>query len=60
MWTESIVLFKRILPHYNNVEVDLWSLFDGSPLKMPEPNVVEKYAKSVPDNFKFTIKLPNS
>jgi len=53
---------KEYSQHYNTVEVDqfFWSLFDGSPLKMPEPHIVENYSESVPDDFKFTIKLPNS
>lgn len=53
---------KEYSQHYNTVEVDqwFWSLFEGSPLKMPEPHVVENYAESVPDDFKFTVKLPNS
>jgi uncharacterized protein YecE (DUF72 family) len=27
---------------------------------MPEPHIVANYAESVPDDFKFTIKLPNA
>jgi uncharacterized protein YecE (DUF72 family) len=53
---------KEYSQHYNTVEIDqfFWSLFDGSPLKMPEQHVVENYAESVPEDFKFSVKLPNS
>jgi uncharacterized protein YecE (DUF72 family) len=45
----------------DSVEVDqwFWSLFPGGP-RLPEPAVVRGYAKSVPDDFVFTVKAPNS
>jgi uncharacterized protein YecE (DUF72 family) len=45
----------------DSVEVDqwFWSLFPGS-LRLPDPAVVRLYAKSVPDDFVFTVKAPNS
>lgn len=47
--------------HYNIVEVDqwFWSLF-GEKVAMPKPEVVQKYAASVPKDFRFSIKVPNS
>jgi uncharacterized protein YecE (DUF72 family) len=47
--------------HLDSVEVDqwFWSLFPGS-LRLPDPAVVRRYAKSVPDDFVFTIKAPNA
>lgn len=53
---------KEYSEHYNTVEVDqwFWSLFEDAPLKLPEQRVVENYAESTPDDFKFTVKLPNS
>jgi uncharacterized protein YecE (DUF72 family) len=44
-----------------SVEVDqwFWSLFPGS-LRLPDPAVAKRYAKSVPDDFVFTVKAPNS
>jgi len=44
-----------------SVEVDqwFWSLFPGG-LRLPDPSVVRLYAKSVPDDFVFTVKAPNS
>jgi uncharacterized protein YecE (DUF72 family) len=45
----------------DSVEVDqwFWSLFPGS-LRLPNPAAVRLYAKSVPDDFVFTVKAPNS
>jgi len=44
-----------------SVEVDqwFWSLFPGS-LRLPDPAVAKRYAKSVPDDFVFTVKAPNA
>lgn len=53
------------LPDYakrlDSVEVDqwFWSLFPGGP-RLPDPAVVGRYAKSVPDDFVFTVKAPNA
>jgi uncharacterized protein YecE (DUF72 family) len=46
--------------HFDTVEIDqwFWSLFDK--IALPRPQVVEEYAASVPDFFKFSIKIPNS
>lgn len=46
---------------YNTVEVDqwFWSLFDDI-VKLPEKSLVREYNDSVPEDFKFTIKVPNS
>lgn len=48
--------------HYHTVEVEqwFWSLFSGDTAVMPKPSVVQEYAQSVPDNFIFAIKVPNS
>lgn len=47
---------------FDTVEVDqwFWSLFPPSRVVLPQKKVVEDYRKSVPDNFLFTIKVPNS
>jgi uncharacterized protein YecE (DUF72 family) len=47
--------------HYNTVEVDqwFWSLFPKG-IRMPNPGTVRSYADSVPDDFIFTVKAPNS
>jgi uncharacterized protein YecE (DUF72 family) len=46
---------------YSTVEIDqwFWSLFDDI-VKLPEERTVKDYNNSVPDGFKFTIKVPNS
>ena len=48
--------------YYSTVEIDqwFWSLFPNSKVKLPNSKVVADYAKSVPGNFKFSIKVPNS
>lgn len=47
--------------HLDSVEVDqwFWSLFPGG-LRLPDPEVVKRYARSVPDGFVFTVKAPNA
>ena len=46
---------------FGSVEVDqwFWSLFPGGP-RLPDPALARLYAKSVPDDFVFTVKAPNS
>lgn len=47
--------------YYNTVEIDqwFWSLFPAG-VKLPDPDAVKIYADSVPDDFLFTVKAPNS
>ena len=53
---------KEYSKYYSTVEIDqwFWSLFPNSKVKLPDSKVVADYAKSVPGNFKFSIKVPNS
>ncbi len=53
---------KEYAVKYNTVEVDqwFWSLFDNVKPRLPDPAVVEDYLDSVPGNFTFSIKVPNS
>jgi uncharacterized protein YecE (DUF72 family) len=46
---------------YGSVEVDqwFWSLFPGG-VRLPNPETVHQYAASVPDDFRFTVKVPNA
>lgn len=46
---------------YSTVEVDqwFWSLF-GDSVVLPKKSVVREYAASVPESFKFGVKVPNS
>ena len=48
--------------HYDTVEIDqwFWSLFKGDAAVLPKRSVVSEYAESVPENFIFCIKIPNS
>ncbi len=48
--------------HFSTVEVDqwFWSLFAGDKVVLPKPKVVQEYADSVPEDFIFSIKVPNS
>ncbi len=47
---------------YNTVEIDqwFWSLFPPSKAVLPRKSVVQSYLKSIPEDFLFTIKVPNS
>lgn len=48
--------------HFKSVEIDqwFWSLFDEKKIGMPKKDDVINYSNSVPEDFKFTIKMPNS
>jgi uncharacterized protein YecE (DUF72 family) len=48
--------------HYDTVEIDqwFWSLFGTDNIKLPRPADVAAYRDSVPDGFRFTVKVPNS
>jgi uncharacterized protein YecE (DUF72 family) len=47
---------------YSTVEVDqwFWSLFPGHKIRLPDPGDARQYRDSVPDDFRFTVKIPNS
>jgi uncharacterized protein YecE (DUF72 family) len=47
--------------HFTTVEIDqwFWSLFPTG-VKLPDPDTAQRYADSVPDDFRFTVKVPNS
>lgn len=48
--------------HFKTVEIDqwFWSLFEEDKVKLPDPGTVIEYNESVPDDFEFSIKVPNS
>lgn len=48
--------------HLDSVEVDqwFWSLFGVDKVKLPDAKTVNQYLLSVPKDFRFTIKIPNS
>ncbi len=47
---------------YGTVEIDqwFWSLFSGSPPQLPRIETVAEYLADTPDDFTFSIKVPNS
>jgi uncharacterized protein YecE (DUF72 family) len=47
---------------YDTVEIDqwFWSLFGPESVKLPEPADVAEYRDAVSDEFRFTVKAPNS
>jgi uncharacterized protein YecE (DUF72 family) len=52
---------KEYSRHFNTVEVDqwFWSLFGVDKVKLPDAKTVEEWSRSVPRDFKFTVKVPN-
>ena len=57
---ENLNYLEEYAKRYKTVEIDewFWSLFKI--VKLPDKNTVEKYKESVPKDFKFTVKVPNS
>jgi uncharacterized protein YecE (DUF72 family) len=53
---------KEYAQRYKSVEIDqwFWSLFPGSPVALPKEKTVREYAASVPEDFRFAVKIPNS
>jgi uncharacterized protein YecE (DUF72 family) len=53
---------RHYAQHYDTVEIDqwFWSLFEPDHVVLPRADVVDDYAASVPESFRFTIKVPNS
>jgi uncharacterized protein YecE (DUF72 family) len=58
---KDINYLKEYARHYNTVEIDqwFWSLF-AEAVKLPLREDVEEYRRSVPEDFRFTVKVPNS
>ncbi len=68
-WRGLIYSFKKPInylaeyaKHYTTVEIDqwFWSLFGVNKVSLPSPFTVQEYLESIPPDFKFTIKIPNS
>ncbi|MBK7632502.1 MAG: DUF72 domain-containing protein [Ignavibacteriales bacterium] len=59
---EKINYLEEYSKQFNTVEIDqwFWSLSEPKKVLLPIEKVVEEYSNSVPDNFKFTIKIPNA
>jgi len=47
--------------YFKTDEIDqwFWSLHSQNKITLPNPKVVEEYNKYTPEDFKFTIKIPN-
>jgi len=60
--TNSKNYLKEYSQKFNTVEIDqwFWSLFPPAKIVLPQKYVVKEYKKSVPADFLFTIKVPNS
>lgn len=59
---EHINYLEEYSKHYDTVEIDqwFWSLFAPNKVVLPQKSAVNEYKNSVPKDFKFTVKVPNS
>ena len=59
---KGINYLEEYAHNFDTVEIDqwFWALFGKDSVKLPNPVDVEMYRRSVPDNFRFTVKIPNS
>ncbi|KUG26541.1 hypothetical protein ASZ90_003619 [hydrocarbon metagenome] len=57
----NINYLKEYSEKYNTVEIDqwFWSLYGERKISLPKFHDVESYSQSVPNDFMFTIKIPN-
>lgn len=58
----GIDYLREYAQYYNSVEIDqwFWSLWGRDDVGLPKPRDVEAYRAAVPDDFRFTVKAPNS
>lgn len=59
---EKFNYLQEYAKHFNTVEIDqwFWSLFEPKKVVLPDERIVKEYRDSVPDDFMFTIKVPNA
>lgn len=59
---KGINMLEEYSKHFNSVEIDqwFWSLHAVNKISLPKESDVKLYAQSVPEDFRFTIKVPNS
>lgn len=57
----GINYLQEYASRYTTVEIDqwFWSLF-GESIRLPDLEDAQAYRRSVPDDFRFTVKAPNS
>jgi len=60
--SKGINMLEEYSKQFNTVEIDqwFWSLHAVDKISLPKVNDVKLYSDSVPDDFRFTIKIPNS
>jgi uncharacterized protein YecE (DUF72 family) len=60
--SKRINYLEEYARRFDTVEVDqwFWSLFGGSEPRLPNPSDVDEYRRSVPPQFRFSVKVPNS
>ncbi|MBA4251133.1 MAG: DUF72 domain-containing protein [Chlorobiaceae bacterium] len=60
--SKEINYLSEYSSQFNTVEIDqwFWSLHSKDKITLPKQKDVETYFNSVPEDFKFTIKIPNS
>lgn len=59
---QGINYLEEYSRRYTTVEIDqwFWSLFRDNKVKLPFEKDVLEYRSSVPEDFRFTVKVPNS
>ena len=59
---KDINYLEEYAAQYDTVEVDqwFWSLHGPGTITMPREDTVREYAASVPEDFRFSVKVPNS
>jgi len=59
---KGINYLEEYAKQYDTVEIDqwFWSLHGPGKISMPREDTVREYAASVPDDFCFSVKVPNS
>lgn len=60
--SKGINMLEEYSKQFNSVEIDqwFWSLHAVNKISLPKESDVKLYSESVPDDFRFTIKIPNS
>lgn len=59
---KGINFLEEYAAKYDTVEIDqwFWSLHGPDKITLPRPDTVREYASSVPTDFRFTVKAPDS
>lgn len=60
--SKNINYLEEYARKYTTVEIDqwFWSLFGAEGVRLPNPADADAYRRSVSDDFRFTVKAPNS